>query len=129
VERSLVAYRNAKLVNGIEEKYFDSSNTKVPWGIVILLGANDRLSDYQSNEYRERLNAFITKIRKTLHEDAPIFILSEPLGDMFRPSQQSVLDMVHNGDQHVYFIDTTAWLRYGPNYYKDSVSNLNTVQI
>ncbi|KAG2199949.1 hypothetical protein INT47_009275 [Mucor saturninus] len=121
LEHAQVAYRNATLVKGIESRYFDRTiqSNETPWSVVILLGANDDQTDYSSNEYRESLNRFLTRIRKTLYETAPIFILSEPLGDMFRPSQQSVIDMTHGGDQHIYFIDTTAWLRYGSNYYND----------
>ncbi|KAI7888854.1 uncharacterized protein EV154DRAFT_447192 [Mucor mucedo] len=121
LEHAQVAYRNATLVKGIENRYFDRTiqSNETPWSVVILLGANDDQTDYSSNEYRESLNRFLTRIRKTLYETAPIFILSEPLGDMFRPSQQSVIDMTHGGDQHIYFIDTTAWLRYGSNYYND----------
>lgn len=124
LEHAQVAYRNATLVNGIENRYFDRTlqSNETPWSVVILLGANDDQTDYSSNEYRESLNRFLNRIRKTLYETAPIFILSEPLGDMFRPSQQSVIDMTHGGDQHIYFIDTTAWLRYGSNYYNDPVS-------
>ncbi|KAI8645954.1 hypothetical protein BD408DRAFT_337654 [Parasitella parasitica] len=128
LEHSQIAYKGATLIDGMEDKYFDWSllfnqqhpqQTKSPWGVVILLGSNDHQTNYPSNEYRNTLNTFLTKIRKTLYEHAPIFILSEPLGDMFRPSQQSVLDITHQGDQNVYFVDTTGWLRYGPNYYRD----------
>lgn len=125
LEHTYVAYRNATLIEGIDRKYFDWTlveKDNSPWSVVVLLGANDARFAYSSDHYRESLNAFLTKIRKTLYETAPIFILSEPLGDMFRPSQQSVLDMVHAGDQHIYFIDTTGWIRYGPNLYKDNVS-------
>ncbi|GAA5817145.1 hypothetical protein MFLAVUS_010686 [Mucor flavus] len=123
LEHTFVAYKNATLIDGMDQKYFDwtlSETENTPWSVVILLGANDAGS-YSSNHYRETLNAFLSKIRKTLYETAPIFILSEPLGDMFRPSQQSVLDMIHDGDQHIYFIDTTGWIRYGPNLYKDNL--------
>lgn len=121
LERSLVAYRQAKLVGGIQNKYFQHvDGQRVPWSVVVLLGANDHAVDYTSHEYKDVLTSFITKIRKTLYESAPIFILCEPLGDMFRSSQQAVLDLVRSGDQHVYFIDTTAWLRYGSSNYKDS---------
>jgi hypothetical protein len=124
---SFIAYRNAKLVDGIEKKYFDWSLAveklpQRPWSVVILLGANDKAAKVDADEYRKSLDHFLTKVRKTLDETAPIFILSEPLGDMFRPSQQSVLDLTHRGDQNVYFVDTTAWIRYGPTYYIDSVS-------
>ncbi|CAO0789655.1 unnamed protein product [Mucor circinelloides] len=130
LEHSHIAYKDATLIDGMESKYFDWSllldqeqqqqtTTKTPWSVVILLGSNDHQTDYASDEYRDALNTFLAKLRKTLYENAPIFILSEPLGDMFRPSQQSVLDMTHQGDQYIYFIDTTGWLRYGPNYYRD----------
>jgi hypothetical protein len=129
LEHSQIAYKDATLIDGMEAKYFDWSlllnqqqqTTKTPWSVVILLGSNDHQTDYASDEYRNTLNTFLTKLRKTLYENAPIFILSEPLGDMFRPSQQSVLDMTHQGDQHIYFIDTTGWLRFGSNYYRDRV--------
>lgn len=133
LEHSHIAYKDATLIDGMESKYFDWSllldqeqqqqtTTKTPWSVVILLGSNDHQTDYASDEYRDALNTFLAKLRKTLYENAPIFILSEPLGDMFRPSQQSVLDMTHQGDQYIYFIDTTGWLRYGPNYYRDRVN-------
>jgi hypothetical protein len=136
LEHSQIAYKDATLIDGMEYKYFDWSllgdhdqqqeqmETKTPWSVVILLGANDHETDYASNEYRQVLNSFLTRIRERLYENAPIFILSEPLGDMYRPSQQSVIDRVHQGDQHIYFIDTTAWLRYGSNLYKDRVGVL-----
>lgn len=132
LDTSLVAYRNAKLVDGIENKYFDwsldtTTNMRQPWSVVILLGANDRQANVSAEDYKKSLHHFVTKVRKTLFENAPIFILCEPLGDMFRPSQRSVIDLTHQqqgGDQYVYFIDTTAWIRYGPTYYLDSVSLL-----
>lgn len=132
LEHSQIAYKDATLIDGMEEKYFDWSlllnqqqqTTKTPWSVVILLGSNDHQTDYASDEYRNTLNTFLTKLRKTLYENAPIFILSEPLGDMFRPSQQSVLDMTHQGDQYIYFIDTTGWLRFGSNYYRDRVKQM-----
>lgn len=134
LEHSHIAYKRATLIDGMESKYFDWSvlhdqeqqqqTTRTPWSVVILLGSNDHQTDYASDEYRDALNTFLTKLRKTLYENAPIFILSEPLGDMFRPSQQSVLDMTHQGDQYIYFIDTTGWLRYGSNYYRDRVTTL-----
>lgn len=130
LEHSHIAYKKATLIDGMESKYFDwsllhdqeqqqTTTTRTPWSVVVLLGSNDHQTDYASDEYRDALNTFLTKLRKTLHENAPIFILSEPLGDMFRPSQQSVLDMTHQGDQYIYFIDTTGWLRFGSNYYRD----------
>ncbi|CEP09339.1 hypothetical protein [Parasitella parasitica] len=128
IEHSQIAYKDAALIDGMEKKYFDwtlllnqqqPQQTKSPWSVVILLGSNDHQTDYASNEYRTTLDNFLTKIRDTLYKHASIFVLSEPLGDMFRPSQQSVLDMAHRGDQNVYFVDTTGWLRYGPNNYRD----------
>ncbi|KAI8365854.1 hypothetical protein EDC96DRAFT_443236 [Choanephora cucurbitarum] len=131
LEHSHIAYKNATLIDGMDTKYFDWSlltekplQTGVvptPWSVVILLGANDHQTEYTSEEYLQVLCSFLDRIRKRLSENAPIFILSEPLGDMFRPSQEAVSKMTHQqGDQHIYFIDTTSWLRYGSNYYKDS---------
>ncbi|KAI9483238.1 MAG: hypothetical protein EXX96DRAFT_479343 [Benjaminiella poitrasii] len=113
-----VAYPNATLIDGLEKKYFDeqASRSTKPWSVVILLGSNDRKARYSPSEYYNALIGFLTKVRQRLDEEAPIFILSEPLGDMFRPSQQAVY---RRGDQHIYFIDTTAWLRYGSAYYID----------
>ncbi|KAI8991838.1 hypothetical protein BDF20DRAFT_909562 [Mycotypha africana] len=131
LEHSYVAYENATLIDGIENIYFDGLQSNYHqqqqiavnnslWGVVVLLGTNDRHKGYASDEYLDRLTLFLSKLRRQrLSENAPIFILSEPLGDMYRPSQQSVLDLTQQGDQYVYFIDTTAWLRYGLTYYKD----------
>ncbi|KAI8087035.1 uncharacterized protein B0P05DRAFT_533442 [Gilbertella persicaria] len=129
LEHSHIAYKDATLIDGMDNKYFDWSllshtdteNKVAPWSVVVLLGANDHQTEYTPEEYQHALGAFLNKVRKTMSENAPIFILSEPLGDMFRPSQEAVLKMAHQqGDQHIYFIDTTSWLRYGPNHYKDS---------
>ncbi|EIE86950.1 hypothetical protein RO3G_11661 [Rhizopus delemar RA 99-880] len=119
----LTAYQDATLINGLSKKYFDmlpQQRTSKPRGVVILLGTNDKQKGYSSKDYREELVSFLVRIRQTsLEPDAPIFVLSEPLGDMFRSSQYSVLELNRQGDQQVYFIDTTGWIKYGPTFYHD----------
>jgi hypothetical protein len=123
VEHNYVASKSAKLIGGIEDTYFDTVPSSTPWGVVILLGSNDNKSD--PDAYHQSLYAFLTRLRLSLDKQSPILVLSEPLGDMYRPTQQAVFDMTHGTEvEHVYFVDTTAWLRYGPTYYLNWVSNI-----
>ncbi|KAI8978610.1 hypothetical protein BDB01DRAFT_844086 [Pilobolus umbonatus] len=117
-EPQIIAYKEATLIAGIEKSYFDwsPSTHQKAWGIVVLLGSND--FQHTEEEYRISCTAFLSNVRKTLRPEDPIFVLSEPLGDMFRPSQQSVIDLSAI-DSSLYFIDTTAWIRYGSTYYRD----------
>ncbi|RCH86952.1 hypothetical protein CU098_006235 [Rhizopus stolonifer] len=125
-DHALTAYHDATLIHGLSKKYFDmwlqqqQDRVTKPDAIVLLLGANDKRKGYSSADYREELTTFLIRIRQTsLAPEAPIFVLSEPLGDMFRSSQHSVLELNHQGDQQIYFIDTTGWLKYGPTLYYD----------
>ncbi|KAG1206558.1 hypothetical protein G6F69_008740 [Rhizopus microsporus] len=125
-----IAYSGATLINGLSTRYFDIwppqqmkqqqyTSTK-PCAVVVLLGTNDKHKGYTSPDYRDTLTSFLIRVRQRLsNPDVPIFVLSEPLGDMFRPSQQAVVSLNRQGELHTYFIDTTGWVRHGPSLYNE----------
>ncbi|KAI9280803.1 hypothetical protein BY458DRAFT_500419 [Sporodiniella umbellata] len=116
--RALTACHDATLMHGLSTDYFQTWMSSD--ALVLLLGANDKRKGYGSHAYRQELTQFLTNVRRTsLQAESPLFVLSEPLGDMFRSTQQAVLDLKQQGDSHVHFIDTTGWLKYGPSLYLD----------
>ncbi|KAI9320566.1 hypothetical protein BX666DRAFT_1909205 [Dichotomocladium elegans] len=130
-EHVQIAYDHARLENrtsydlGMETRYFDWALSGdaawwdfsyVPQVIVVLLGRNDRISD----EYTDTLVNFLKRVRSRL-SDTSILILSEPLGDLVRQSQDAVYRLNDQGDQNVYFVDTTGWVQYGSAAFVDSM--------
>lgn len=131
-EHAQIAYNRARLENytsrdlGMETRYFDWSPhdseawwnfSYAPTAIVILLGRNDRISD----DYADTLVNFLKRIRSHL-PDTSILILSEPLGDLVRQSQDAVYHLNDQGDQNIFYIDTTGWVQYGATAFVDTVS-------
>lgn len=131
-EHAQIAYNRARLENytsrdlGMETRYFDWSPhdseawwnfSYAPTAIVILLGRNDRISD----DYADTLVNFLKRIRSHL-PDTSILILSEPLGDLVRQSQDAVYHLNDHGDQNIFYIDTTGWVQYGATAFVDTVS-------
>ncbi|KAI8137490.1 hypothetical protein BJV82DRAFT_674710 [Fennellomyces sp. T-0311] len=131
-EHAQIAYNQARLMNdtmllGMETRYFDWSpfdwmsndewdfSSYVPSAIVILLGQND----YKEEEYTDALSNFLKRIRSHLSHTS-ILILSEPLGDLVRQSQDAVYQLNDQGDQDVFFVDTTGWIQYGSAAFADS---------
>ncbi|KAI9491757.1 hypothetical protein BDB00DRAFT_831333 [Zychaea mexicana] len=133
-EHAQIAYSRARLMNdttilGMETRYFDWSphellsdgdpwdfSSYVPAAIVVLLGQND----YKENEYTDTLVGFLKRIRTHLHYTS-ILVLSEPLGDLVRQSQDAVYQLNDQGDQNVFFVDTTGWVQYGSTAFADSM--------
>ncbi|KAI7852159.1 hypothetical protein BDC45DRAFT_514471 [Circinella umbellata] len=137
-EHVQIAYSHARLMNdtgvlGMESRYFDWSpydflnndewdfSSYEPAVIVILLGQND----YKENEYTHTLLAFLKRIRLHLRYTS-ILILSEPLGGLVRQSQDAVYQLNDQGDQDVFFVDTTGWVQYGSTAFVDTM-HLNDV--
>ncbi|KAG0165296.1 hypothetical protein DFQ28_009006 [Apophysomyces sp. BC1034] len=118
-ERAQIAFRNAWLMDhddgqGMESRYFSWNptsdvkwdfSTYVPAGIVILLGRNDH-----QESYGDHLVNFLKRARSHA-ASAAMLVLSEPLGDRLRESQEAVVQLNDLGDQDIYFIDTTGWIR------------------
>ncbi|CAO3640140.1 unnamed protein product [Cunninghamella blakesleeana] len=123
-----IAYPHATLLdqpnttNGMQTRYFhwsynDSSlspshlydfSSYTPSVIVLLLGKYD----HDIPQYKTTLVQFISNIRQQYSSSIPILILSEPFGDMIRSTQAAVYDLNDKGDQYVYYLDTTSWLKY-----------------
>lgn len=78
-----------------------------PTVIVILLGHYDD----DIPQYRIALVQFLQKIRQR-HQTTPILVMSEPFGEMVRSTQAAVYQCNDQGDQQVFYIDTTGWLHY-----------------
>ncbi|CAO3595702.1 unnamed protein product [Absidia cylindrospora] len=78
-----------------------------PSVIVVLLGQYDD----DIPQYRIALVQFLEKVRQR-HQSTPILVMSEPLGGMIRSTQASVRQCNDQGDQQIFYIDTTGWLHY-----------------
>lgn len=132
IEHAQIAYRDAWLmdrpgVRGMETRYFSWSpdvdgewwdfSNYVPSAIVILLGQNDIYEE----EYDSALMGFLKRVRSHFPY-ASLLVLSEPLGDLVRQSQHAVYQLNDQGDQDIYFVDTTGWLQHGSNAFSDFVS-------
>ncbi|KAI9244113.1 hypothetical protein BDA99DRAFT_529448 [Phascolomyces articulosus] len=140
IEHAQIAYRHAKLMNdpisselGMASRYFDWSPydflNNDPWDfssyepavIVLLLGQNDKLDQVDDNDiYTQTLLTFLKRIRTHLRYTS-ILILSEPLGDLVRQSQDAVYQLNDQGDQDVFFVDTTSWVQYGSTAFTDTM--------
>lgn len=131
VEHAQIAFPGASLVDkkslghqGMQSYYFQDKEDarQAPAVAVLLLGEND--VDSSEETYSSSLADFLKRIRDTTPAVA-ILVLSEPLGDKTRASQDAVrLRNQQEGDQEVHFIDTTGWLQYGPEAFLDSASCL-----
>ncbi|KAI7866664.1 hypothetical protein BDF14DRAFT_1882441 [Spinellus fusiger] len=140
-EHAQIAFPEARLmdhhgVSGMASRYFEWSSSAtqqqhhhpqqqqagiqwdfssyIPAAIVILLGRNDR----DAHNYAQCLEHFLLQMRSHVGL-LPIFVLSEPLGNMTGQSQMAIQRRNDQGDQNVYFVDTTYWLRYGPTAFID----------
>jgi hypothetical protein len=122
IERSQIAFPGAWLMDhdnvfGMETEYFrwssDQSRYTEPAAVVVLLGAYDKYKAV----YAGRLVHFLKRIRSYYPKSA-VLVLSEPLGLLYKESQDAVneINSGGGGDQNVYFIDTTSWVRYGSAY-------------
>ncbi|KAI9309087.1 hypothetical protein BJ944DRAFT_154962 [Cunninghamella echinulata] len=93
--------------DAISSSSYDFSSY-TPSVIVLLLGKYD----HDIPQYKDTLIQFIHKIRQYQSTPTPILILSEPLGDMIRSTQAAVYELNDQGDQSVFYLDTTNWLKY-----------------
>lgn len=130
VEHSQIAYPAVCLVDGcndaapgMESQYFkwkgwqDDDNWDfsryTPAAVVMMLGANDeKIVGQDLNRFQASYSKFLNRIRSEFL-NAHLFVLSEPLGALYGPSQAAVHDLTNAGDKKVYFVDTTGWIQYG----------------
>ncbi|KAG2185421.1 hypothetical protein INT44_002212 [Umbelopsis vinacea] len=130
LEHTQIAYPAVCLVDGcsdaapgMESQYFkwkgwhDDENWDfsryTPSAIVIMLGSNDeKIVQQESSRFEEAYSNFLKRIR-TEFQEAHIFVISEPLGALFAPTQSAVLSLTSAGDKQMYFVDSTPWVQYG----------------
>ncbi|KAH8553120.1 SGNH hydrolase-type esterase domain-containing protein [Umbelopsis sp. PMI_123] len=131
MEHTQIAYPAACLVDGcndaapgMESQYFkwkgwhdDDENWDfsryTPSAIVIMLGSNDeKVVGPDADRFQEAYATFLQRIRNEFAK-AHIFIVSEPLGALFAPTQAAVRNLTLAGDKNMYFVDSTPWVQYG----------------
>lgn len=139
LEHSQIAYPAVCLVDGcidaapgMESQYFkwkgwheDPENWDfskyTPAAIVIMLGSNDeKVVGQDVHRFQEAYSRFLQRIRQEF-ADAHLFVISEPLGALFAPSQAAVRNLTSAGEKNLYFIDSTGWVQYGKAF-NDEVS-------
>lgn len=138
LEHTQIAYPAVCLVDGcsdaapgMESQYFkwkgwyDDENWDfsryTPSAIVIMLGSNDeKVVRQDSNRFENTYRKFLKQIRDEF-EKAHIFVVSEPLGALFAPTQAAVRTLTSAGDKRMYFVDSTPWVQYGKAF-NDEVS-------
>jgi hypothetical protein len=130
LEHTQIAYPAVCLVDGcndaapgMESQYFkwkgwhDNENWDfsryTPAAIVIMLGSNDeKVVGQDAHRFQEAYSTLLQRIRSEF-ANAHLFVISEPLGALFGPSQAAVRNLTSAGDKNLYYIDTTGWIQYG----------------
>ncbi|KAJ2961078.1 hypothetical protein NQZ79_g3651 [Umbelopsis isabellina] len=141
VEHTQISYPAVCLVDGcndaapgMESQYFkwkgwqDDDNWDfsryTPTAVVMMLGANDeQIVGQDLNRFQASYSQFLNRIRSEFPK-AHLFVLSEPLGALFGPSQAAVQNLTDAGDKNVYFVDCTGWIQYGKAF-NDEVRHTN----
>jgi ABC-type molybdate transport system substrate-binding protein len=92
-----------------------------PTAVVVMLGANDEnIVGQDLNRFQASYSKFLNRIRSDFPK-AHLFVLSEPLGALYGPTQAAVRKLTDAGDKNVYFVDSTGWVQYGKAFH-DEVS-------
>ncbi|KAM3580088.1 hypothetical protein VKS41_007328 [Umbelopsis sp. WA50703] len=137
VEHTQIAYPAVCLVDGcndaapgMESQYFkwkgwqDDDNWDfsryTPTAVVVMLGANDEnIVGQDLNRFQASYSKFLNRIRSDFPK-AHLFVLSEPLGALYGPTQAAVRKLTDAGDKNVYFVDSTGWVQYGKAFHDEA---------
>ncbi|KAI8081412.1 uncharacterized protein BX664DRAFT_340337 [Halteromyces radiatus] len=106
IPSSSATFISSRSSSSIPSTHYDFTSY-IPSVIVLLLGRYDE----DISQYRIDLVRFLGKIRQQ-YQVAPILVMSEPLGEMVQSTQAAVHQCNDQGDQQIFYVDTTGWLHY-----------------
>lgn len=123
----LLAGNGRTVGKGMEVQYFKSRNPRhtesdlwtpsyVPVVVVFNLGTCD---DVKDADFAAAYQKFLRKVR-TANPNADFVVMRTFCGKYAACTRQAVEALVKEGDQHLYFVDTTGWLTRS-DFVKDGV--------